>query len=128
MPKYWLRVALDVPLAGLFDYYHSEPVAIGLRVLVNFGRRKLIGLVIETPKQPEFEAAKVKAIEMVLDDLAPMPTDWLALATFAAQYYQRPLGEVVMPPLPAPLRKPVAYTGKRADGGPIVRLRKRHKL
>lgn len=126
MPKYWLRVALDVPLAGLFDYYHSEPVAIGLRVLVNFGRRKLIGMVIETPKQPEFEAAKVKAIEMVLDDLAPMPTDWLALATFAAQYYQRPLGEVVMPPLPAPLRKPVAYTGKRADGGPIVRLRKRH--
>ena len=126
MPKYWLRVALDVPLAGLFDYYHSEPVAIGLRVLVNFGRRKLIGMVIETPEQPEFDAEKVKAVEMVLDDLAPMPAEWLALAAFAAQYYQRPLGEVVMPPLPGPLRKPVAYTGKRADGGPVARLRKRH--
>lgn len=126
MPKYWLRVALDVPLAGLFDYYHSEPVAVGLRVLVTFGRRKLIGMVIETPPQPEFDAAKVRAVEMVLDDFPPMPADWLALAVFASQYYQRPLGEVVMPPLPGPLRKPLAYTGKRADGGPVARLRKRN--
>lgn len=126
MSKHWLRVALDVPLAGLFDYYHTEPVAVGVRVVVLFGRRKLIGMVIETPNEPEFAADKVKAIEMVLDDLAPMPADWLALSQFAAQYYQRPLGEVVMPSLPAPLRKPTAYTGTRASGGPVARLVKRN--
>lgn len=127
MKKHWLRVALDVPLPGLFDYYHSEAVAIGTRVLVHFGRRQLIGMVIETPAQPEFQADQVKAVDMVLADVAPMPSTWLELARFAANYYQRPLGEVVMPVLPAPLRRPAAYTGKRAEGGPVARLRKRKK-
>ncbi|HHU94598.1 MAG TPA: primosomal protein N' [Alcaligenaceae bacterium] len=127
MKKHWLRVALDVPLPGLFDYYHSEAVAIGTRVLVHFGRRQLIGMVIETPAQPEFQADQVKAVDMVLTDVAPMPSTWLDLARFAANYYQRPLGEVVMPVLPAPLRRPAAYTGKRAEGGPVARLRKRKK-
>lgn len=128
MTKYWLRVALDVPLRGLFDYYHTEPVSIGMRVLVQFGRRKLIGMVIETPEQPHFKAEQVKAIDMSLDDLPPMSKDWLDLAQFAAQYYQRPLGEVVLPVLPAPLRRPAAYTGKRAAGGPVARLLKRKKV
>ena len=127
MPKYWLRVALDIPLPGSFDYYHSEPVAIGMRVLVPFGRRKLIGMVVATPPQPQYEAAKVRAIEMALTDISPMPTDWLKLCSFAANYYQRPLGEVVLPVLPAMLRKPLAYTGKRAAGGPVERLRARQQ-
>ena len=127
MNKYWLRVALDVPLPGLFDYYHTQPVVIGVRVLVRFGPRQLIGMVIETPNEPQFQADQVKAIEMVLDDMEPMSVQWLDLAQFAANYYQRPLGEVVMPVLPAPLRRPAAYTGKRADGGPVSRLRKRKK-
>ena len=127
MAKYWLRVALDVPLAGLFDYYHEEPVAIGTRVLVSFGARQLIGMVIQTPEQPEYNAEQVKAIRMVLDDVSPMPRDWLALAQFAAQYYHRPLGEVVIPVLPSPLRRPAAYTGKLSKGGPVARLRARQK-
>lgn len=127
MTKYWLRVALDVPLRGLFDYYHTESVTVGTRVLVHFGRRKLIGMVIETPEQPQFNIEQVKAIDMLLDDLPPMDKTWLDLAQFAALYYQRPLGEVVMPALPGPLRKPAAYTGKRAAGGPIARLLKRKK-
>lgn len=123
--KYWLQVALDVPLAGLFDYYHTAAVAVGTRVRVYFGRRQLIGMVIATPAQPAFASDKVKAITQVLDDLPPMDAQWLQLAQFAADYYQRPLGEVVIPVLPAPLRKPAAYTGKRAAGGPVLRLIKR---
>ncbi|MEZ2624503.1 primosomal protein N' [Paenalcaligenes hominis] len=125
--RYWLRVALDVPLPDLFDYYHTEPVAVGLRVLVRFGRRQLVGMVIETPQQPSFDADRVKNIEQVLADLPPMPASWLAMAQFAARYYQRPLGEVVLPVLPAPLRRPAAYTGKNAAGGPVARLLARQK-
>lgn len=121
-PRYWLRVALDLPLPGLFDYYHCDPVAIGMRVLVRFGARQLIGMVIETPDQPEYQADRVKSIEMPLIDLPPMPKVWLEMAQFAACYYQRPLGEVVLPVLPAPLRRPAAYTGKKSAGGPVARL------
>ncbi|HLR30622.1 MAG TPA: primosomal protein N' [Paenalcaligenes sp.] len=126
--KHWLQVVLDVPLRGPFDYWHEAPVATGNRVLVTFGRRKLVGIVTGMLEQPHYDPAKVRAIEQVLDDLPPLPADWLAMGQFAARYYQRPLGEVLLPSLPPPLRTPAAYTGKRSAGGPVARLRRRkHK-
>jgi primosomal protein N' (replication factor Y) len=51
-----------------------------------------------------------------------MSASWLKFAKFAADYYQRPLGEVVMPALPVALRSISAYQGKRSAGGPVERL------
>lgn len=118
----WVRVALDVPLPGPFDYRHHEPIAAGLRVIVPFGRRKLIGVVVDNPAEPSYEPRQIKPIEEVLRDLPPFDEGWLRLARFAAEYYQRPLGEVMLPTLPPPLRKPTAYQGKRSAGGPVARL------
>lgn len=118
----WVRVALDVPLPGPFDYRHHEPVEAGLRVIVPFGRRKLIGVVVDNPAEPSYEPRQIKPIEEVLRDLPPFDEAWLRLARFAAEYYQRPLGEVMLPTLPPPLRKPTAYQGKRSAGGPVARL------
>ncbi|OWT59302.1 primosomal protein N' [Candidimonas nitroreducens] len=120
-----MRVALDVPLPGLFDYRSDCPVAVGTRVIVPFGRRRMVGVVVETPAVPALAEASIKAVEQVLDDLPPLPADWLALAGFAAQYYQRPLGEVMLPALPASLRKVSAYQGPRSAGGPVQRSDKR---
>src|SRR5690625_2443761 len=89
--RYWIRVALDVPLPRLFDYYAITAVQVGVRVIVPFGRRTLIGMVAETVESPHVEVEAVKPIDKVLDDLPPMPEDWLRLCRFAAQYYQRPL-------------------------------------
>ena len=96
----WVRVALDVPLPGPFDYRCNEPVEVGLRVIVPFGRRKLVGVVVELPDAPSIDVAQVKDVEQVLRDLPPFPQRWLKLARFAADYYQRPLGEVMLPVLP----------------------------
>lgn len=121
----WIRVALDVPLQGLFDYKASSPVQIGTRVIVPFGQRKLVGVVVDTPDQPALDISMVRDVDQVLDDLPPFSIDWLRLASFAAQYYQRPLGEVMLPTLPAPLRRIGAYQGKRSAGGPVARMDKR---
>ncbi|MGB6242924.1 MAG: primosomal protein N' [Castellaniella sp.] len=121
----YLAVALDVPLPGLFDYSHDTPVAPGVRVRVMFGRRAMVGMVWAVREQPAVSADRVRPIEAVLDDLPPMPADWLRLADFAAQYYHRPLGEVLLPVLPPPLRKPAAYTGARSAGGPVCRADRR---
>ncbi|NMK47244.1 primosomal protein N' [Achromobacter sp. Bel] len=123
----WVRVALDVPLPGPFDYRSDAPVPVGLRVIVPFGRRKMIGVVVENPAEPSFDPKKILPIEQVLDDLPPFDEDWLRLARFAADYYQRPLGEVMLPTLPPPLRKPTAYQGKRSAGGPVARLDNRKR-
>jgi primosomal protein N' (replication factor Y) len=126
MPEvHWLRVALDVPLAGVFDYRSVCAVPVGGRVVVPFGHRKLVGIVIETPAAPAIRPDLIKAVDEILDDLPPLPPDWLRLAAFAAQYYQRPLGEVMLPALPAALRKVAAYQGKRSAGGPVRRIDKR---
>lgn len=123
----WLAVALDVPLPGLFDYWHSEPVATGVRVIVEFGRRRMVGIVVDQRSQPQVDPAVVKPVEHVLDDTDPLPPDWFRLAGFAAQYYQRPLGEVMLPALPGLLRKVDAYCGKASRGGPVARMRARRK-
>ena len=123
----WVRVALDVPLPGPFDYRSDAPVPVGLRVIVPFGRRKMVGVVVENPAEPSFDPKQIRPIEQVLDDLPPFDEDWLRLARFAAEYYQRPLGEVMLPTLPPPLRKPTAYQGKRSAGGPVARLDNRKR-
>ncbi|WP_019937703.1 primosomal protein N' [Bordetella sp. FB-8] len=117
----WLRVALDVPLPGLFDYRCDQDVEPGLRVIVSFGRRKLVGVVVELAQAPSMDPAQIKTVERVLYDLPPFAPDWMRLARFAAEYYQRPLGEVMLPVLPPPLRKPSSYQGKRSGLGPVAR-------
>jgi len=119
---YWIRVILDIPLAGPFDYRWTCAIPAGTRVIVNFGRRKLIGVVVGNPEQPGYDIKLIKPIEQILDDTEPLASDWLRFAEFAADYYQRPLGEVVLPSLPAPLRRVAAYQGKRSNGGPVARL------
>ncbi len=124
----WVRVALDVPLDGPFDYRCAQEVLVGDRVIVSFGRRKMIGLVVELPSEPGCDPSLVKAVETVLKDIAPLSTSWLRFTKFAADYYQRPLGEVVMPALPVALRSLSAYQGKRSAGGPVARLDQRRVL
>lgn len=124
-PPGWVRVALDVPVPGLFDYRVDRPVKVGQRVVVPFGRRDLIGVVVDLPAAPALDESKLRDVIRVLDDLTPLPEDWLRLARFAAEYYQRPLGEVMLPALPGPLRKPSSYDGVRSGDGPIARLDER---
>ena len=125
---HWIRVILDIPLTGPFDYRWTSAVPVGTRVIVSFGRRKLIGIVIANPEQPGYDVKLIKPIEQVLEDTEPLSLDWLRFAEFAADYYQRPLGEVVLPALPAPLRRIAAYHGKRSSGGPVARLDARKTL
>ena len=120
------RVALDVPLNGNFDYWTGDlQVNRGDRVIVPFGKRRLVGVVLATDVEPAVDVAQIRAVDRVLDDLAPLSERWLALSEFAAAYYQRPVGEVMLPALPVPMRRVGSYEGKRSGAGPIARLKAR---
>ncbi|MBD8532027.1 MULTISPECIES: primosomal protein N' [unclassified Massilia] len=103
-----LRIAIDTPLNSLFDYGwpHEEgvPPAVGQLALVNFGRREVVGLIVEIAQETEVPADKLKNAIAVRSQLSPLSPQWLALAGFAADYYQRPLGEVALPGVPKNLR------------------------
>jgi len=100
-----LRVALDVPLATLFDYALPEGAAadVGDRVVVPFGARQRVGLVIECAPHSAYQA-RLKPITGVRDDAPRLGGDWLELIRFLATYYQRPLGETAIGALPPRLR------------------------
>ncbi|MET0322180.1 MAG: primosomal protein N' [Duganella sp.] len=107
-PHCILRLALDTPLNAVFDYRWScEANArpqVGQLALVPFGAREVMGLIVAVTDHTDVPAAKLKDALAVRSQLSPLSPEWLALAGFAADYYQRPLGEVALPGLPKNLR------------------------
>jgi len=100
-----LRIALDTPLNAVFDYrWAGEAPQPGQLAVVPFGRREVVGLIVEVLRETDVPAEKLKDAMAVRSQLAPLLPQWLALAGFAAEYYQRPLGEVALPGLPKNLR------------------------
>ena len=108
MSPVFVRVALDHPLPTLFDYRcdAAEPPPPGTLVSVPFGRRQVVGLVCEVTAHSDVPADKLRALDSLCDACPPLSAEWLALAAFAADYYQRGLGEVALPALPQALRDP----------------------
>ncbi|QGZ55940.1 primosomal protein N' [Paraburkholderia acidiphila] len=108
MTGQFVRVALDHPLDALYDYRYSLDTAPepGLLVRVPFGRRDVVGLICEVNAHSDVPANKLRDVSAVCAACPPLSAQWLALAGFAADYYQRGLGEVALPALPQALRDP----------------------
>ena len=105
-----LSVVLDAPLDTAFDYLWvassetEQSPQPGQLVLAPFGRRHTIGLVIAVKGGSEVEPEKLRELLQVRGQMPALSGDWIALCRFAAEYYQRPLGEVALPSLPKGLR------------------------
>lgn len=101
-----VRVALDVPLQTLFDYVLPEGMraSIGDRVVVPFGAREQLGVVVAIDASSELPPQRLKRIAAVRSDAPPLPADWLQFIEFLSGYYQRPLGETLIAALPPRLR------------------------
>ncbi len=112
MTPCFVRVALDHPLPALYDYRYPSDGPVpqpGMLVRVPFGRREAVGLICEVSAHSEVPANKLRDVSAVCADLPPLSPQWLALAGFAADYYQRGMGEVALPALPQALRDPARW-------------------
>src|SRR5258706_13317907 len=114
-----LRVALDVPVAKLFDYLIDDAIAVaaGDRVVVPFGARERVGVVVEIADASVVGAARLKPAARVLDDAPRLSAHWLEQMRFLSSYYQRPLGETVAGALPARLRSLRPLPKRKAVAG-----------
>ena len=112
-----LRVALEVPVAKLFDYLVDDATsaALGDRVVVPFGARDRVGVVVEIGEGSAVAAARLKPIARVLKDAPRLSAEWLEQMRFLSSYYQRPLGETVAGALPPRLRSLKPLPKKRKD-------------
>ncbi|HQR51290.1 MAG TPA: DEAD/DEAH box helicase, partial [Methylophilaceae bacterium] len=101
-----LRVALDVPLARLFDYLDTgSGVQVGQRVLVPFGRRRAVGIVLERAASSDMATDKLKPIVRAFVEEPPLPLATLKLLKFCSEYYHYPLGQTILNALPSRLRE-----------------------
>src|SRR3989338_6440129 len=123
-----VRVALDIPLPTLFDYTVAEGIAVatGQRVIVPFGRRKLVGVVMECVATPDVSPERIKPVMQVLHDSAPLSAGLLDLLRFCSDYYHYPVGQTVLSALPTRLRsdkpvisKPILSFRLSADGAAL---------
>lgn len=92
-----------------FDYllpenYVDNDLRFGMRVLVPFGARKLIGFVVATQTETTIALDKLKRIIQILDSEPLWPESILELIQWVSAYYHYPLGEVLSQVLPPLLR------------------------
>lgn len=105
-----LKVALPSPLRSLFDYLAPEKpdqaalIKPGTRVLVNFGRRKLTGVVVEISNTSFLSLDKLKPILSTIDEQPSLSKHIIDLCLWSERYYHHPIGEIVTYALPKRLR------------------------
>ena len=103
-----IKVALPVPLPQLFDYVQTQNgslTPVGSRVLVPFGGRKLVGVVIGHSTHSDWPQQQLQQIIRPLDDSEPIfDAPLLKLLKWCWKYYKHAPGEVVLSALPPVLR------------------------
>lgn len=100
-----LKVALDVPLDRVFDYKTENPnTQIGQYVVVPFGARRMIGVVVGVSDTSSIESQKLKSI-IRLDPEVIFNEQSFKLFQFCSQYYHYPLGQTILSAVPSRLKK-----------------------
>ncbi len=104
----YVDIIVPVPLPLLFTYEVPESfrkkIAIGSRVIVSFGRKRLLSGVIYSIHNKKPEEYEVKPILELLDDTPVVIPHQIKLWKWIADYYQCTLGEVYKAALPAGLK------------------------
>ena len=109
---HWLCVLVQTPahaaLGSVLSYRSESLLSPGTLVRVPLGQRETLGVVWDADGAQatgEVDPGKIRAIAATLDGIAPLSKSWQQLLTFAAQYYQRSIGEVALAALPPQLRE-----------------------
>ena len=95
-----LRLAVPTPLRRLFDYLppadlyegNISLLAPGMRFLVPFGQRQLVGYLISVEPESDQPPGKMKRAISQLDSSSLLSPQILALCSWARNYYKHPPG------------------------------------
>jgi len=106
----YIQVAIPVPMRQLFTYQvpkalSSPAIKVGERVVVPFGPRKVIAIVIDEHAECSFDVSKIKSIANRLNDNFNLSKPLVSFLQLCAHYYHHPVGDVFQQALPILLRK-----------------------
>ena len=123
-----LRIALNLPLPGLFDFLVPEvdnacddgqSVAadlVGRLAVVSFGPKRLVGVVVEVVATSAYPPEKLKPVLHIQRALPAFSAGDLALFRFCENYYHYPLGQIIANAIPLLMRvaKPIVLSVHRS--------------
>lgn len=108
---HWVDVVVPSPshsgMGPLLTYQSPTPVAPGTLLRVPLGRREVTGVAWAGRDAPPADLLpeQARSVQSVWTDIPPLDAHWRRLVAFAAQYYQRGLGEMALAALPPALRE-----------------------
>ena len=123
---------MPVPLGQAFTYAVPaelvHEVSRGARVLIEFGRRKVLGIVLDVAeREPDVPLDKLKSLVAVVEQRPVLPLELLEFLQELARYYVAPIGEVMQLAVPAVERsqaKLLAHTGGARVIGRLLQVAK----
>lgn len=137
-----IEVAVPTPLLGCFDYLaiDHQTATIGCRVLVPFGRRKLVGIVMGAKTHSSLTDKQLKSILKIIDDTPLLNESIIKLSKWASGYYHHSIGEILTLGLAKTLRQgksceaitptllKLSTNGLAIDPASITRAKKQRQL
>ncbi len=106
--KRYLDIIIPVPLPKLFTYEAGvewiDGVAVGKRVVVSFGKKKLYSGIIAAVHRNKPQEYETKPILSVLDEVPVVYPGQIKFWNWIADYYQCTIGEVYKAALPSGLK------------------------
>ena len=102
-----------MPIDDLFDYFCQDQVSIGQYVVVPFGNRKVVGVVVDVDQKTSIDFKKIKKV-IRADNEILFDEHLFKLFRFAANYYQYPIGQTIHTALPTRIKKDLNKLKKKA--------------
>jgi len=107
-----LNVAIQTPVRRTFDYlvpdnFEREKLLPGCRIQVPFRNKSVIGILVGIKNNSDLPLSKLKFAENVLDDTVLISKNMMKLNQWASNYYQHPIGEVMLQSIPKMLREKI---------------------
>ncbi len=104
MNFFYYDIAVGLPLRQCFTYKSKDIIKKGERVLVPFGNKSIIGIVVKKVSKPKSLKGLKEIIEITDDHIAFDKSEFKTIL-WASDYYHHPIGEVFFSFLPTLLRK-----------------------
>ena len=107
MKIFYYDIAVGLPIRQCFTYKSSIRIKKGSRVIVPFGRKTLIGIVVKQISKPSSfnKSGAIKEIISTGEEFTCFDKPIFNTILWAAEYYHHPIGEVFHSFVPTLLRK-----------------------
>ena len=104
MNIFYYDIAVGLPLRQCFTYKSKVSIKKGTRVVVPFGKKSIVGIVVKKISNPN-SLKGLKEISSIADNHTCFDKSIFNTILWASEYYHHPIGEVFLSFMPTLLRK-----------------------